>query len=403
MFYPIIAVLFMNQALAGLPSDFENKVQTLIDKNLAENRFVGVSIGIVTPEKTLQFHRGSINLTGDRTPDEKTIYEIGSISKTFTRLLFADQTDIDLNEKIDNYLPVGVRAPKPGGESLTFLNLLTHTSFLVSVPCTVRSGSESLKCFGFDPDSNNPYQNTTRSLLYDFVTEYSYTTEEFPFKKPGLTYTYSNVGMGLLGELLSEKESTTYPELLKRKILNRLGMNSTYVGDDVPSSLEITKVYSKKSDSWNETSLWTLPGLAGAGGIRSNLEDMLKYLKANMGLLSSTLDPAIVRGQTFLPEATKLANSNICLPGENPEETFCNTSEDYYYVAWPGYKPGTYFFHAGETGGSQSMIMFSQRKSYGVIILSNSSGESHYPNDLALCLMQMAGEMEPDHDYCSAL
>ncbi len=401
-----LAMLIFNLAHAELPDDFQERVERLIAKNLNEKRYVGLSISVVTPEKTIQFHEGQVDLSRNQKPTNQTIYEIGSISKTFTRLLLANQSEIKIQDSIDAYLPNSVRTPRPQQKSFTFENLATHTAFYFSVPCTIREGSDSLKCFGVNLKSDNPYENVTRGELYKYVTEYSYAVEEFPFKEPGLYYSYSNVGIGLMGELLAEKKALTFEELVKKEIFDVLGMGSSHVGENAQGTEEIAKVYAKKDqdNDWKETSRWTMPGMSGAGGIRSNLEDMTTYLRANMGLHHSSLDQTIVKGQSFLEVASKRMNANLCGPNETSEADMCNSHSKYFYLAWAGDRPGTFLYHAGETGGSQSMMIFNQKKSLGIVILSNSAvGSGHYPNDLSLCIMQMAGNPVSSNDLCNKL
>ena len=409
-----ILLLINNSATAEIPKGFIEQVEKLIQKNSDKGMFVGLSVGIVSPENTHQLHFGYKDLEKKIISDKNTIYEIASISKTFTRLLFLNQNKISLSDSIDSYLPKGIRAPTPGGRSITFENLITHTGFLFSVPCAYRLGNNQSICFGFDMSSSNPYGNTSRESLYKFVNEYSYTVQEFPTIRPGLFSSYSNVGIGLVGEILAEKQKTTYEVLVKEQIFDVLGMNSTYISQkencaSLNNCPDVAKVYYKDNlaDQWKSTNLWDFPGMAGAGGIRSNLNDMLIYLKANMGLTHGLIDKTLLKGQSYLKEVSYKVSSNICKKGQTPLEDLCNLNPSHFYAAWEGFKPGTILFHAGQTGGSQSMIVFSQDKSLGIILLSNSvvtKGKvGHYPNDLALCIFQMAGKPVSNLDSCKDL
>jgi CubicO group peptidase (beta-lactamase class C family) len=412
----ILFISICSSAHAGIPDNFSSNVQKLLQKNFNEGKFVGLSIAVISPEKNFEFHAGVKDLNTGVSPDKNTTYELASISKTFTRLLLANQNEVLLTDTIDNYLPSHIRAPRPEGQSITIENLITHTGVVFSVPCTYRQGNDNPICFGFDITSiKNPYKNTTREGLYNFLNEYSYTVDEFSFKKPGLFNTYSNMGSSLIGEILAEKNATTYEDLLNKQIFNVLGMNSSYLNPICQPPLrcpDAAKVYYKKelAAKWQETEIWEMSGMAAAGGIKSSLTDMSVYLKANMGLHSSVLDSTIKKGQEYLKTATETANSNICKPGEIPTEVFCNKYPLNFYYAWEGLEPGTIYYHAGATSGSQSMIIFNQERSLGIVILSNSSfrddnGNSivHYPNDLSLCLMQMAGKPVADADFCGNL
>ena len=398
-------------AFAGFPSEYSEKVQALIKKHESEKRFAGVSIAIVNAEnESIIIHSGLSDIENQKVPHDETFYEIGSVSKTFTRLLFANQTKILPDDLIGTYLPTSIRSPE-----ITFENLLTHTSFAISIPCTYRLGNENPICFGMDLNQvADPYKDTTRELLFQFVNEYSFTVDEFNLKAPGLFYSYSNVGTGLLGELLAQENHTTYEKLLKQEILDVLGMSETHVESTCLPPLkcqEFAKVYFKDSleADWKQGNLWHLPGLPGAGGIRSNLKEMMIYLKANLGLYPTALDETLFKGQAYLPAASAKANTNICKDGETRESNFCNEYPQHYYNAWEGLTPGTFLYHAGSTGSSQTMMIFAQDRSIGIVVLSNSAlkeGENtltHYPNNLSLCLLQMAGKPIARGDFCSEL
>src|SRR5262249_49992614 len=109
---------------------------------------------------------------------------IGSDTKTFTALLFADMTerdDIRLDDPVRKYLPESVNVPTRNGKEITLHQLATHTSGLPCVPNNL------------DPHrADNPYAEYSDDKLYAFLSGYKLTRD------PGSASEYSNLGMGLL-------------------------------------------------------------------------------------------------------------------------------------------------------------------------------------------------------------
>ena len=110
--------------------------------------------------------------------------------------------------------------------------------------------------------------------MYDFVSHYKLERD------PGAEYEYSNLGIALLGQALAGRAGTTYPELLRRRILMPLGMNDTSL---VPTADQIKRLAIGRDAKDRIPAPWTFGALAPAGEIRSSLDDMIKFARCNMG------------------------------------------------------------------------------------------------------------------------
>jgi serine-type D-Ala-D-Ala carboxypeptidase/endopeptidase len=413
----------------GLKSTNElaTKIDHILNQAYENRRFAGLSIIVRrADQEILRNHYGYQDIANRIKPDDFTVYEIGSISKVFTRLLLALDTEISLQDSIRSYLPKTVTVPAPGGQELRIQDLALHTGFRFSVPCVPRPPKfESFECFGFNADDEkilDPYHDVTEEKLTQYVDAYGKMLlvapgEEFPI--PGNYYEYSNAGMALLGNILAKKHDESYEGLLKSRILKPLEMNHTYVAmpcedEESGACRDLAKVYRSNADgsSWEQSSLWHMNGMAGAGAIRSSLADMGQFLAAEMSPscdIPEDLRQGIRHSKTRLAEAENQIARNLCGP-LNPNQTTCNSHAEPMYLGWPADSGRITFFHGGQTGSSQSMIMISQDEELGLVILTNSIPKSqnaevapHIPNNLALCIFQLAGKPLGPGDACKAL
>src|SRR5262249_40930355 len=146
------------------------------------------------------------------TAKANSIFEIGSITKTFTGLILsqmAEQGKVKLDDPVRELLPPGT-VQKPAGAEITLLDLATQHSGLPRMPDNFNPG-----------DVANPYADYHAANLYAFVAKHGVAKPN----KPG--FLYSNVGFGLLGQALSVRAAEPYPELLRLEVLDPLGMHDT--------------------------------------------------------------------------------------------------------------------------------------------------------------------------------
>jgi serine-type D-Ala-D-Ala carboxypeptidase/endopeptidase len=210
--------------------------------------------------------------------NQSTLFDIGSITKTFTTLLLADmatQGIVNLNDPIDKYLPGSVKVPEFNGTKITLEDLATHTSGLPEWPSNIWLNGKV--------GTFNPHHNA--SLLYQALSNTKLTRE------PGSKFQYSSFGIALLGHILSLKAGIPYNQLVRDRILNVLGMDDTKI---TLSQSDIKNRFPVGHMGGKEISTPTLPTIiVDAGGYRSTAADMLKYVSANLGFLHTKLDDAI--------------------------------------------------------------------------------------------------------------
>lgn len=314
------------------------KLDSLVQPYLEHEIVDGMTIGVLHAGREEYAGYGRTGITAaDGTPDADTIYEIGSVTKVFTGLLFADavtQKRVQLEQPAGELLPAGVSMPGFDGKPITLLHLATQSSGLPSLPDN------------FDPtDAGNPYASYTADDLYQFLNSYKLT------RAPGEKYEYSNLGMGLLGQLLSLQSGQTYGQLLSERITGPLGLKDTAV----KLTREQRSRAARPHQSFGQpTNVWDFLSLAGAGGVHSTARDMLKLAQAHLDPPDNDLGAAIqlawkVHRQSDAPEEPPLG------------------------LAWnriPGLDAG---WHNGQTGGFHAMLLIDRRLNAAVVVLTNTA------------------------------
>ena len=150
-----------------------------------------------------------------------SVFGIGSITKTFTGTMLAKlvyDRKIDLNEPVKNLLPVRLNQSSLNGNEITLVHLANHTSGLPFEPNNVKDDKEH----PYDP--YNPYRYYDKTKLYDYLSN-RLTLQSMPGEKR----TYSNLGGGLLGHILTLITAKSYEELLFETVCIPLGMKNTFV------------------------------------------------------------------------------------------------------------------------------------------------------------------------------
>ena len=334
-----------------LPSIAIHDLKPVIDRDFAAwltahqpaLAFEGITIGVV------QHGVRAVWTYGAAEPD--SLFEIGSITKTFTATILAQmvqQGSVRLDQPVRGLLPAGVVQKPASGPEITLLDLSDQHSGLPRMPDNFKPA-----------DPANPYADYTPARLYEWVGEHGLALA------PEAQFGYSNLGVGLLGQALANHAGEPYPKLLERQVTGPLGMHSTAIALTPALRARFLPAFNGKDQPAHE---WNLDALAGAGAIRSDVGDMLTYLEAQLhpekltgaSLEARTLPAAIRATHEIQAEASK--GMHIALNWLHVEET------------------GN-FWHNGATGGYTSFAFFNPVEDFGVIVLMNRGPANDTPTD----------------------
>lgn len=329
--------LFSSFVFADVPSNWQEQLDKSVQEKTKDRLFIDGAISVISSE-------GSISKTYGRT-NSKTLFEIGSLTKTFTGILFAKlivEKKIEASDTVEKFIPelVGTHAG-----SIRLDELATHTSGLAKIPENI------------NVNSKNPYSSYSAEKLIRTLkstTPTTGTSRPFPME-------YSNTGFALLGIILSKVENLSYNDLLNKHITGPLGMKSTRINSGksyIPNfAFGHTVEYSEfriGRSFWELISRvphWTfISGFEATGGIISNIEDMSLFLKAILNF-----DPNNILGQAIAIS----------------QQEFWGW--DTPFIQSPS------LFKQGATGGFRSDLIVDHSKKFGIVLLTNTNDE---PEDL---------------------
>lgn len=221
--------------------------------------------GIVTAERhgdTVNYAAAGKLETGAVAP-ERVIFEIGSISKVFTGLLLA-QAVTEGKVSLDTSLQQALGKEQSFADTriglITLRQLATHTSGLPRLPDDLATGSDPL----------DPYAHYDRTKLSAYLAKTKLKSE------PPFVLSYSNLGMGLLGDILSRVYNKPWEDLIAEKITGPLGMKDTVV----VLNEEQQKRFAPAYEGDKTMKPWSLASFNGAGALRSTAADLMLFGEA---------------------------------------------------------------------------------------------------------------------------
>ncbi|MCY3637256.1 MAG: serine hydrolase [bacterium] len=315
----------------------EAQIRGLLEEFVEDGQSVGVVVGIVREGERVVVGSGRLAVGGSGPPDGDTVFEIGSITKVFTSTALADLemgSGVGLETPVQSVLGDDVQMPTRNGTEITLGHLATHSSGLPRLPNNLAP-----------VDWANPYASYTAERLYEFLADHELVRDI------GESVGYSNLGYGLLGHALALSEGTDYEQVIALRILEPLGMADTAVKLTPPLQARLATGHGERLQP---VANWDLAALAGAGALRSTVNDLATFLEANLGLRQTPLYAAMQR--THVPQASDPAM------GMDLGLGWLIADIDGRRFVW----------HNGATGGYSSFIGFDPEAREGIVILSNS-------------------------------
>lgn len=224
--------------------------------------------GNITYEKAVGFADAENKIKNTK----ETKFRIGSITKAFTAVMIfqlIDEGKITLETPLSDFYPEITEASK-----ITIANLLNHSSGLYNITSDPKFGEWML-------------ETSTKSQMLSRIK-----THKLDFN-PGEQTAYSNTNYIVLGYIVEALDKDLYPQILKKRITNKIDLNDTYYGEKISSKNNESHSYAIEETKWNKQLETEMSNPGGAGAIVSTSADLAKFINAlfsNKLISASSLD-----------------------------------------------------------------------------------------------------------------
>lgn len=341
-------------AVAGSSWPFAGHAQqadataSLLRARLAE-RGVGLVAVQVDGERVDVRAQGLARQGGRDALKPDALFEIGSITKTFTALLLADAVvrgDLRLDGAVQDALPAGTPLRDAAGVPVRWIDLATHRSGLPRLPPNMAPATPS-----------DPYNGYGETQLLEFLRGFK------PTRARGARYEYSNLGFGLLGYALGRVAGTGYPALLAARVLQPLTLTDAHLA--LPGQ-RFERLVDGHDGQRRPVPHWQQDVIASAGGLVMSGASLGRYAQAAIGSIDTPLREAFL----------------LCEREHAPGPAPINPIG----LAWllAPLNGRTVLNHDGATAGFSSSLWLDPQRRRAVAVLSNAAVEV---NDLALHLL----------------
>ena len=275
----VVAGARLQAGAAIPPAELEAFVDGLVREAMAAEHVAGAAVSVVQNGQVLLskgYGFADLEPVARRVDPERTLFRIGSVSKTFTWIALMQQVEagrIRLDQPVNAYLPEPLDVPQDGWKRpIRVRDLMTHT------PGFADSALGHL----FERDAAE-----VRSLG-------QYLREERPrrVREAGQLPTYSNYGVGLAGAAVSQVAGVPFPELVERRITAPLGMTRTTFREPYPAreglpapmdpalAADLSQGFRWSGAGFDERPFEFIQHIAPAGSASSTASDMARYMLA---------------------------------------------------------------------------------------------------------------------------
>lgn len=356
----LLSTGLFTQALAADDAKLKAITDAAIKPVMEKNGIPGLAVGISVDGESHIFTYGVMSKSSGQPVTAQTLFELGSISKTFTVTLsaYAEMNgQLSLSGKVEDYLPS--MKGKPFGD-VTLMQLGTHTAggFPLQVPDNVK---------------------TEQQLM-------AYLKAWKPSYKPGTHRTYANPSIGMLGYITAEAMGQSFDDAMKDTLFPALGLKNTFTVVPEAKMADYAQGYKRTGEPARMT-----PAVLSseAYGVRSTAEDMIRFINANMGLekLNVKIQQALTNTHTGYFGVGAMTQDMVWEQYAHPAQL--KTLRELNSGALlktvpvseisPPMKPRQDVFinKTGSTNGFGAYVAFIPKQKLGIVILANKN----YPNE----------------------
>lgn len=340
-------------------ADAYQKFKMFYENELKQNGIVGSSFVFLKDNKVLarEFY-GAQNLEKNQKTDENTIYHWASNTKPLTGIAILQMRDrnlLRLDDSVTKYLPELEKVHNPFGKmsDITIRQLMNHSAGFRNSTFPYKNGAD------WEPFEPQKYSQIEAML--------SFTEILF---KPGSRYSYSNLGIVFLGQIIERISGDDYEVYVDKNILKPLEMHRSYF-DTTPYHLLKHRSHSYYIENGKRTTgrFDADSGITVSNsGLNSPLPDMIKYLKF---LIGDATKKEIYDGILKRSSLEEMFQPTINAPTDaNGNKGFTTDIGLIYFLDKSGGE--TYLGHGGDQNGFISYIEFNPKKRTASILVFNT-------------------------------
>ncbi|PKU24598.1 serine hydrolase domain-containing protein [Telmatospirillum siberiense] len=272
-------------------SNLPQEVESLAGPLTRQGQTPGLIVGLLLPDGSCRFFGyGSTTSGGGETPGPDTLFAVGSLSKGFLGGITAtlvQEKRLSWSDTLPALLPPGTPLSSDAAR-ISLEQLATHTSGLPRQPATLRTLAYFVE-YLFTGD--NFYRHLDRDTVLDYLSDFSAPSDPNP--------QYSNIGYGILGDVVERRTGQTLDELLAQRITGPLGLPHTgYDPEKLPGYASRAIGHAGDQPKFirrgEPVPDWRMTGIMrGSAAIYSTARDLLNFAGAHVRKDGSPLSSAL--------------------------------------------------------------------------------------------------------------
>lgn len=374
-FLSIMFTLFLAKASAADSlTQFNQQFANSVASELNKYSVPGAAYAIIKDDKVVAVETfGYIDKAKSKKVNNQTVFRLASVSKPFAATvtaMLAQENRLSLTDAITQYIPDFTLAKAGAAEQIQLNHLLSHSSGLMP----------------------NAYDNLLHEnwSMDKVIRRFEHIT---PICQPAQCYGYQNIAYGFLQPAIEASQGKSYADLLHERIFAPLRMDNASVGIKVFEYNENTakphilrkRVRTGKKDKHGKSIrkyIWRTVDVEPdfykvepAAGVNASIDDLAKWLIANMGYSPQVLSPALLDELTTPRIRTKKDLKRKYWQG--------HLVDAHYGYGWRIYQMADFsiVYHSGWVAGYRADIGYSPELGVGFALLINA--ESNVVNKLS--------------------
>ncbi len=351
-----------------VPGDYaytKDYIRWFVHQQMKKHDVTGLSLALVDDQRIVWAEGFGYADKAHHVPaTPETLYRAGSITKLFTAtaiMQLVERRLIDLDQPLTTYLPeFSVKTRFPDSPPITIRHVLTH-----------HSGLPRDMLRGMWTANPQPYATVLDDLKNEYVSS-----------PPNYIFSYSNLGMTVLGQVIERMSGEPYAAYISRAIFTPAGMTTASIETGVAASPLMAHAYNNGKEE-PELPLRDIP----AGGLNASVVDLARFAQV-----------VFAQGRSGNRRILKPETVTMMLTHQNDEVALdldLKMGLGWLLADLPDVKVtglGTVASHAGGTFHFLSQLATLPDHKLGAVVMCNSSTSTEIVNKIAAALLTSAME-----------